>query len=357
MTGFASAYLLGSPIAGALVDRLGARRTYAAAAAVWSLVAGAHALAASFGGLLLARSLLGLVEAPAVPAAAQAIRRSLPLSRRPLAYGLLSAGQAIGVMAAAWLAVALNARFGFRYAFLGAGALGFVWLPMWLYFSRSLVRREGDANGELQKGRAWISTVTNPAVLSGFIALLGVAPSLVFAPLWISQYLSEVWAVPVASSGRSIVFPALCFDLGALGFGWFLSRRRARGASAAPRGALYLAAGLASSLAAAPFAPSPGVAVVCFAVAAFGGAGTGTLVMSELLERVPLGQTSSVAGMLGPATALASIFTSPLVGAALDRTHSYSLVFFALSIPILPATAFFLAREPRRSFDSESHRE
>ena len=74
------AYLVGAPLAGVVVDRLGARRGFAAAVVVWSVVAGAHALATSFASLFALRVLLGAAESPSFPAAAQAIRRALARS-------------------------------------------------------------------------------------------------------------------------------------------------------------------------------------------------------------------------------------------------------------------------------------
>src|SRR5688572_27156408 len=78
VSAFSMAYLVGAPVSGVVVDRLGARRGFAAAVLVWSIVAGAHALAISFASLFLLRVLLGAAEAPSFPAATQAIRRALP---------------------------------------------------------------------------------------------------------------------------------------------------------------------------------------------------------------------------------------------------------------------------------------
>src|SRR6188768_1056594 len=44
LSAFSMAYLAFAPIAGVVVDRLGARRAFAAAVVVWSVVAAAHGL-------------------------------------------------------------------------------------------------------------------------------------------------------------------------------------------------------------------------------------------------------------------------------------------------------------------------
>src|SRR6478736_5469919 len=51
ISAFSIAYLVGAPLAGILVDRLGARRGFAVAVFVWSIVAGMHGLATSFASL------------------------------------------------------------------------------------------------------------------------------------------------------------------------------------------------------------------------------------------------------------------------------------------------------------------
>src|SRR6476619_3237538 len=42
LSAFSVAYLVGAPAAGVMVDRLGARRAFAIALVVWSIVAGVH---------------------------------------------------------------------------------------------------------------------------------------------------------------------------------------------------------------------------------------------------------------------------------------------------------------------------
>ena len=137
LSAFSMAYLVGAPAAGVVVDRLGARRGFAVAVVVWSVVAGAHALVTSFAMLFALRVLLGAAEAPSFPAAAQAIRRSLPPSRRSAAYGLLFTGSSVGAMIAAPLALSIEGSYGFRAAFLGTAVVGLAWIPLWLGITRA----------------------------------------------------------------------------------------------------------------------------------------------------------------------------------------------------------------------------
>jgi MFS family permease len=75
---FSLTYFVGAPLAGWLLDRIGARRGLTVSILVWSAVAALHALAPSFAVLFLLRVALGAAEAPSFPGAAQTIRRALP---------------------------------------------------------------------------------------------------------------------------------------------------------------------------------------------------------------------------------------------------------------------------------------
>src|ERR1700682_5563011 len=59
---FQAAYAVGMIVVGRLIDRLGTRLGYALTMVFWSLAAMGHALANSFGGLIVARSALGFGE-------------------------------------------------------------------------------------------------------------------------------------------------------------------------------------------------------------------------------------------------------------------------------------------------------
>ena len=365
LSAFSMAYFFGAPAAGAIVDRLGARRGFAVAVVVWSVVAGAHALVTSFAMLFALRILLGAAEAPSFPAAAQAIRRSLPKTHRSAAYGLLFTGSSLGAMVAAPLALSLEGSFGFRTAFLGTAVIGTAWIPFWLAMTRadripSEEIEEADAGGaaaarSIYRGpearnavsTSWFQTMLSPPVLRAVVAVIGSAPAIMFVLNFSSQYLVEHWHMARLSTRGYLVIPPLFFDVGAVGFGWWASRReRAHVASDATTrrthtGLLALSGALAALLALAPFAPSPAIAMAIFGAAGCGGGGIYVLVTADMLSRVPLGKTSSAGGMTAAAQSLAHIAAAPLVGMAIDRTHSYSVPLVALGLIVLPTTAAF----------------
>lgn len=362
LSAFSMAYLVGAPLAGAAVDKLGARRGFALAVVAWSFVAGAHALATSFAMLFLLRILLGATEAPSFPAAAQSIRRALPSARRSAAYGLLFTGSSIGAVLAAPVAIALEGRFGFRLAFLGTTLIGLTWVPFWLVVTGRGKLPETDAHDDAAPAPVtepyrvparrsaapparWIDVVRSPAVLRALVAVVGSAPGLMFILNWTSQYLVEAWQLPRANIGGQLVVAPLLFDVGAVGFGALASRRDARAKAGEPRRTpvdlLAIAGTLATTLALVPLASGPNMAIALLGAAAAGGGGIYVLVTADMLARVPVERTSSAGGMTAAAQSLSHIVAGPLVGAAVDRSHAYSAVLVALGLIVVPTTLAF----------------
>lgn len=379
LSAFSLAYLVGAPAAGVLVDRLGARRGFAIAVVAWSVVAGAHALVTSFAMLIALRVLLGAAEAPSFPAAAQAIRRSLPIAGRPAAYGLLFTGSSLGAMIAAPLAVTIASYVGFRGAFIGTSAIGLLWIPFWLAMTAADRRHTGDdpapsreladvahvpdgAAKTVYRGpepvaavpTTWLGVVLSAPVLRAVVAVFGCAPAIMFVLNWSSLYLVDRWGLSSLRTRGYLVLPPLFFDVGAVGLGFWASAREKRHrrdieSGAAPpaivgRTHLDLFLGstvLAATLALAPLAPSPLVAMLLFSAAAVGGGGIYVLVTADMLSRVPLDRTSSAGGMTAAAQSAAHIIAAPLVGMAIDRTHGYGATLVALGLVVVPTSLAF----------------
>ncbi len=350
VSAFSMAYLVGAPAAGVVVDRLGARRGFAAAVVIWSIVAGAHAFAASFLSLFALRIMLGAAEAPSFPAAAQSIRRALPDRLRPAAYGLLFTGSSIGATIAAPLALTIEAHHGFRLAFVGTAVLGTLWIPFWLLVTRGTSVELPPASAAIDPAAPpaapWLEVVTSPPVLRAIVAVIGSAPALMFVLNFASQYLVETWKLPRTSIGGHLMVAPLLFDVGAVGFGYLVSRRTRPDAPVRTHKDLFLVSMLlAALLALAPLAPSAETAVALFGLSACGGGGIYVLVTNDMLSRVSFHRTSTAGGMTAAAQSLAHVVAGPIVGAVIDKTHdghSYGVVLVWLGAVVVPTSLAFL---------------
>src|SRR6185295_12046205 len=133
---FLMSYTVMYAVAGRLVDRLGTRRSFLFFVSGWSVANMLHGLARSALQLSLFRALLGAAEPANFPAGLKAVSEWFPMRERALAVGIFNAGTALGGAFAVPVVSFIALRFGWRWAFVGTGALGFVWVALWALFYR-----------------------------------------------------------------------------------------------------------------------------------------------------------------------------------------------------------------------------
>jgi MFS transporter, ACS family, hexuronate transporter len=128
---FQVCYALGLLGAGRLIDKLGTKIGYAIATALWSVAAVAHALATSTFGFMMARGALGVTEAGNFPAAIKTVAEWFPKKERALATGIFNSGTNIGAILAPLTVPFIAKEWGWQWAFILTGLIGFVWLIFW----------------------------------------------------------------------------------------------------------------------------------------------------------------------------------------------------------------------------------
>lgn len=147
---FKLAYSIGMLGAGRIIDMLGTKKGYAAATGLWSLAAMAHGFANTTFGFVMARAALGVTEAGNFPAAIKATAEWFPKKERAFATGIFNSGTNIGAIVAPLTVPFIAVAWGWKWAFIITGAIGFIWLVLWqLYYttpgdSKKLTRQEFD---------------------------------------------------------------------------------------------------------------------------------------------------------------------------------------------------------------------
>lgn len=362
---FSIAYLVGAPIAGRFIDHVGARRGLFGAVLAWSLIAALHALAPGFASLFALRIALGLAESPSFPGAAQAVQRGLPPADRARGFGILFTGSSLGAMVAPPLSTFLEARWGFRAAFLGTAAVGLLWVPVWLAIAwapsaRAVLdagttttpeaRPALDGGGEAAAAPrpTMLALLRHAGVLRAIAVVLASAPILSFTLNWTSKFLVSAHGLAQSDMGRFLWVPPVLMDIGAIGFGHFASQRaRSRGNDGSPhRLLLALAAALTASGMAMPFTGGPWAAVVVAGAVMAGGGGLFALLTADMLSRVPPSAVSTAGGITAAAQSLAYIIASPIIGRTVERTGSYTAILIALALWVLPGCILWLAWAP-----------
>jgi len=353
ISAFSIAYLVGAPLAGRLVDAVGARRGLLGAVLIWSLVAALHALAPGFGVLFALRIALGFAEAPSFPGAAQSIHRALPPAEQARGFGVLFTGSSFGAMVAPPLATFIEARLGWRWAFIGTALVGLSWVPIWLSVAfsrggRSVLDRRNEARLAPLGWLEWLRLWGHPAVLRAVAAVLACAPAISFTLLWGAKYLVRDHGLTQTEVGKLLWIPPLMFDAGSILFGHLASRRAtARGNDGSPPRAIFgVSVLLALTLAFLPYSGGPKPAMIVAGIAMAGGGGMFALLTADMLCRVPGGLISSAGGITAAAQSLAYIIANPLIGRSVQATGNYTPVLWALALWIVPFSLLWLVWRP-----------
>jgi MFS transporter, ACS family, hexuronate transporter len=124
------------PVGGWIIDWLGTRRGDALAVLFWSLANMAHAFATGVQSFASLRFLLGVGEAGNYPGVMKAIAAWFPARERGLATGIFNIGSSLGTILALPLVATIVPCLGWQAAFVVAGALGLIWVVLWLVFYR-----------------------------------------------------------------------------------------------------------------------------------------------------------------------------------------------------------------------------
>jgi MFS transporter, ACS family, hexuronate transporter len=367
---FQLAYAIGYLIAGGVMDRLGVRRGFALALFIWSLAAVATAEATTFGpaaalllgavgltysasvaGFIVVRFVLGLGEAGNFPAAIKTVAEWFPQRERAFATGLFNAGTNIGALITPMTVPFITARFGWYWAFVLTGLLGFGWLALWwtLYDTPERHRRVGPA--ELAYIRSdpalpgvkvpWRQLIRYRQTWAYAAAKFMTDPIWWLYLFWMPDFFSRNYGLSLLELGPPIIIVYLLADVGSVGGGWLSSTLIHRGwtVNAARKTAMLTCALAVVPIVFAGRAQSvwSAVAILSLATAAHQGWSANAFTLaSDLFPRQAVG---SVVGLGGMAGAVGGMLIAKVTGYVLQLTGSYVTVFLIAAGAYLTALA------------------
>lgn len=195
---FKLAYSLGMVGVGRIIDKLGTKIGYALSTTLWSVAAMGHAVVSSTLGFGVARGFLGVTEAGNFPAAIKTVAEWFPQRERALATGIFNSGANVGAIIAPLSVPFIAEHYGWQWAFLITGALGFIWLLLWMLVydtpanSKRLSKAEFDyINADIPAGLPAESIVVEEKPKTSWGTLLGFRQTWAFAlgkfltdPIW-----------------------------------------------------------------------------------------------------------------------------------------------------------------------------
>lgn len=146
---FKIAYSLGLIGTGRLIDKMGTKLGYLSSTFLWSVAAVCHAFVKSTLGFGVVRAALGLSESGNFPAAIKTVAEWFPKKERAMATGIFNSGANIGAIIAPLTVPFIVVAWGWRWAFIITGSVGFLWLILWLIYYDTPAKQKRLSKAEL----------------------------------------------------------------------------------------------------------------------------------------------------------------------------------------------------------------
>jgi len=336
---FQAAYAIGLAAAGWFIDRVGARLGYALAVVFWSLAAMAQGAVTGRAGFIAARFFLGLNEGAVFPASLKAATEWFPQKERALATGIFNAGANVGALLTPLLVPWIAVHWGWRWAFVLVGSLGFLWLVLWLGTYRppedhprcsaqelAYIRSDASPPGNTVR---WLELLRYRQTWAYVLGKFLIDPVWWFYIFWIPDFLQTRHGLALRQVGLPTLAIFLMADGGSVLGGWISSFVLSRGGTV--NGARKLAF-LICAVAVLPIVFAASVqstwrAVLLIGLAAAAHQGFSTNLFTLPSDMFPAKAVGSVVGIGGMAGAAAGMIIAEVVSHILQWTHSYTIPF------------------------------
>lgn len=340
VSSFRYSYAIVQLFGGWLVDAAGPRIVFPIAVALWSAAGLGTAWAQTLGGLRTSRFALGVGEAFNWPCSLKTTEQLLEPRDRSLGNGIFNGGTALGAMLAPVIVTVLVKHSGWRSPFLFTGALGGLWVLLWLISTcgqsarmsgqPSAMRRAPWIMAAIVRRKAFWLLAASAVIING---------ASYFLADWIPLYLKTDRGFGFAEGNALSVLVYAGLDSGNILSGYLVRWAVMHGVVIGRARMLALSASciLMSCAPIAGFTPWRYLALACIALTAAGVAGFLVIYLTTLqdLDSEHVGIT---AGMLGGVGNLVYGFLTPSIG-HLSDLHQTAIVFALIGA--LPWLAYF----------------
>jgi ACS family hexuronate transporter-like MFS transporter len=358
---FTLPYAFGFLAAGRLFDRIGVRRGFAAAVIAWSLAAIAHAFARTTALFSAARALLGVAESANFPGAIKAVAEWFPKKERALATGIFNAGTNTGAIITPLLVPWIALTWGWQWAFIATGSLGFFWLILWLAVYRSPESNRRVSSDEFAHIRSDPADPENARVpwirLLGFRQTWAVAAGKLLAdPIWwfylywLPKFLDARYGIKLAQVALPLIVVYVVADVGSIGGGWLSSSLIKRGwtVNRARKTTMLAMALLIVPTVLAPLAGSMWTAVLVVSVAAAAHQAWSANVYTLASDMFPRAAVGSVVGIGAFAGGIGGWAFQRVTGRILEANgNDYTPIFIVCGLAYVSAWTIIHLLAPR----------
>lgn len=380
---FQAAYAIGLLLAGRVMDRIGVRVGFALAVIIWSLGAMAHAMADWFpwaklptiaidppaiaivmlggatAGFAIARVILGIGEAGNFPASIKTVAEWFPKKERALATGIFNSGTNIGALLTPLLVPWITRTWGWQWAFIATGLVGFVWVVFWFIMYRAPDKHPRVSAAELAYIQsdppestipiAWSRLFPHRQTWAFALGKFLTDPIWWLYLFWVPDFLSKNHGLDLKTMGLPLVVIYLVADIGSIGGGWLSSHFLKIGwtSNAARKTAMLICALAVVPIMFAAKTTNLWVAVGLVSIAAAAHQGWSANLFTLTSDMFPKQAVGSVVGIGGMAGSIGGMFIALIVGEILQRTGSYVPIFIIAGSAYLVALTVIHLLVPR----------
>ena len=361
VTAFQVAYGIGMLVCGRMLDKLGSKLGYSVAIVIWSLGALIHAAAKSVFGFGAARAVLGVGEAGNFPAAVKTIAEWFPKRDRAYATGLFNSGSTIGAIIAPIIVTAITLQWGWRWAFIITGLLGFIWVVFWWLLYKSPAENKRVNAAELAYIQSGDDEEASPADAENNSS----APSSVswkelfryrqtyaivfsrfvtdwvwwFFLFWTPDYLNKVHGVDLKATVLPLIIIYAMSSIGGIYGGAVSSQfvRAGKTVDFARKTTILLFALLVLPLNAVPYIHNIWIVVLIIGLATSTHQAWASNIFTIVSDVYPKNVIGTMTGVSSVGGAVGGALASSFVGLILQWTGSYTMIFMIASCMYLVA--------------------
>lgn len=213
---FAFGYALFQIPSGWIADHYGPKKALTWIVVAWSSFTALTGAAWNAVSMLVFRFLFGVGEAGAFPGATRAFYNWIPANERGMANGIFHSGARFGAALSLFLLPFLISFAGWRLAFVINGAIGIIWVLIWILWFKDKPAQHSKVNslelGYIEKGIADKSTpenalplaqiLTSPDMIMVMFQYMASNMTFFISFTWLLPYLVSQWG-----SGAAIYAP------------------------------------------------------------------------------------------------------------------------------------------------------
>jgi MFS transporter, ACS family, hexuronate transporter len=245
---FQFTYAIAMLFAGRVVDILGTKKGYAWSIILWSLGAIIHAWSIEIGnallflgsasivGFMVSRAILAIGEAGNFPAAIKATAEYFPKKERSFATGIFNSGANVGAILAPLTVPWIAEKYGWQMAFIIIGAIGFIWLGLWLFIYDTPAKNKNLSKAELDyinsdvdeetsdhKGESisWLKMLSFKQTWAFAIGKFMTDGVWWFFLFWLPAYLKDQFGMKQTEIMLPLTVLYSLVMIGSIGGGWF----------------------------------------------------------------------------------------------------------------------------------------